>query len=72
MSSKNTIILTNDYDEHWFEDCNERLDDTNDAITLEFSKENIRIEANDEDCLILTITNANSELYNFIKQYKKQ
>ena len=56
----------------FFEDCSEPLDSVNDAITLEFSKENIRLEVNDSECIILTITNANCELYKLIKSlYKK-
>lgn len=72
MSSKNTIILTNDFDEHWFSDCSEQKrnkeGDVKDTITLEFNKENVRIEANDNDCLILTILNVDSELYKIIEK----
>jgi len=59
MSTKSTIICTND-NEHWYSDCSEPVTDTGgtficDAITLEFSKENIRIDLNDQDELIITL-----------------
>lgn len=47
MSTKSTIIFTQE-GEHWFFDCSERLTDKKDAITLEFSKKNVRIDVNDE------------------------
>lgn len=45
MSTKSSIILTND-NEHWYLDCSEPLSDNpyRDAITLEFSKRNVRVD----------------------------
>ncbi len=74
MSTKSTIILTND-NEHWFNDCNEPLtkvgEPYKDAITLEFSKKNIRIDLNDDDDLVITIINPNCEIYDIIKSINK-
>ncbi len=69
MSSKSSIMLTDD-NEHWYEDCNEPLDERKNAITLEFDKKNIRIDANDEYDLIITITNSKSEIYKAIEKLK--
>lgn len=66
MSTKSSIILTSQ-NEHWYMDSSEPLEDQNgerkDAITLEFSKENIRIDTNDNEDLIITITNPDSQIY---------
>ena len=75
MSSRNTIFLTND-NEHAFFDCSEPLGETqestyNDALTIEFSKQNIRIDLNDEDDLIITIINPNSEIYKIFRNLDK-
>lgn len=71
MSSRTTIFLTSD-NEHAFFDCSEPLkNDQNrytDALTIEFSKQNIRIERNDSNDLIITITNANSDLYKIFEK----
>jgi len=74
MSTKSTIFLSNDYDEHWYNEHSEPLQGWpiyKDAITLEFSKANIRVDENDDDSLIITITNPNCELYNLIKNINK-
>lgn len=73
MSSKSTIILTDD-NEHWYSDCSEVLQRQNfkDAITLEFNKKNIRIDLNDSDSLVITIINPNCELYDLLNNLKKQ
>jgi len=74
MSTKSTIILTDDYNEHWYNDCSEPLTtepDYKDAITLEFAKENIRVDCNDDYSLVITITNPNCELYNLLSKIKK-
>ncbi len=65
MSTKQTLILTDD-DEHWYSDCSEALSESEDAITIEFNKKNIRIDVNDDNCIILTIINPNCELYKLI------
>jgi len=70
MSSRSTIILTND-NEHWYNDGSEPLTGINEkpykyVITLEFSKKNIRIDLNDEDDLIISIVNPNCELYDLV------
>ena len=62
MSTKSTIFLTYE-DEHWFSDCGEILQGEHNAITLEFNKQNIRIDCNDEECLVITITNPHCDLY---------
>lgn len=65
MSSKTSIILTEE-NEHWYSDCSEPLVDKNgnrvDVITLEFDKDNIRIDCNDNHDLVITITNPDCEL----------
>ena len=66
MSTKTSIFLTKD-DEHWYSDCGEPLNKKDDAITLEFSKKNVRIDINDEDDIVLTITNPDCEIYKRIK-----
>lgn len=65
MSAKNTLFLTSD-NEHWYEDSNEMLDESKYAITLEFSKENIRVDCNDDNDLVITVTNPNSELHSIL------
>lgn len=50
MSNKSTILLTSD-EEHWYTDSSEPLSKGKDAITLEFSKKNIRIDINDDENL---------------------
>jgi len=75
MSSKSTLIITND-NEHFFEDCSEPLTTKEgvyggDAITLEFDKKNIRIDCNDEWDLIITLINPDSEIYKLFKKIKQ-
>ena len=76
MSTKSTILLTND-NEHWFNDCSEPLTPFNngsykDAITLEFSKKNIRVDMNDDDSLVITITNPDCEIYALLAKLAKE
>jgi len=73
MSSKSTIILTSN-SEHWYTDASEPLSSEpyKDAITLEFSKKNIRVDCNDEFDLIVTITNPNSEIYEMLAKLAKE
>ncbi len=66
MSTKNSILLTED-NEHWYTDCAEPLNENKDAITLEFSKKNIRIDINDNDDLIFTIINPDCEIYDVLE-----
>ena len=73
MSSKGHFLITNDFNEEFYEDVSEQYKTEQhehgaSAITLEFSKENIRVDANDKDYLVLTITNVNSELYKIFEQ----
>ena len=75
MSSRNTIFLTDD-NEHAFFDCSEPLGETqnstyNDALTIEFDKQNIRIDLNDKEDLVITITNPNSDLYKIFRNLDK-
>jgi hypothetical protein len=70
MSSKNSIILTAE-NEHWYHDCSEPLTKFNekpykDVITMEFNKNNIRIDVDDNENLIISIINPNCELYKII------
>ena len=70
MSTRSTIILT-DQDEHWYSDCSEPTEMPHkDVITLEFSKKNIRIDLNDKDDLVISIINPNYEIYNIISKIK--
>jgi len=70
MSSKSTIILTND-NEHWYDECNEPISDNKNAIVMEFDKKNIRIDVNDDDSLVITLINPDSEIYDFIEKAAK-
>jgi len=75
MSSKCTILLTED-NEHWFNDCNEPLTKFGEkpykeAIILEFSKRNIRIDLNDNEDLVITIINPKCEIYDVLSKLAK-
>lgn len=77
MSTKSTIILTED-NEHWYNDCSEPLtkltkigEPYKDVITIEFDKNNIRVDLDDEDSLVISITNPNCDLYNIISKLKQ-
>ena len=70
MSTKSTILLTND-NEHWYGDCSEPLTGFKDAITLEFSKRNIRIDLNDDEDLVISIINPNCEIYDVLSKFAK-
>ena len=67
MSSKGTILLTND-NEHIYFDCANQFSTKNiqyaDEISFEFSKKNIRIDINDEDDLCFSLDKG-SEIYEF-------
>lgn len=72
MSSRSSYFLTCDRNEHAYSDCFEPVEDVNgqyvgDAITLEFSKSNIRIELSDEQYMVLTL-NVDSDLFRTIKR----
>jgi hypothetical protein len=71
MSTKNTILLTND-NEHWYSDCLEPLtvDADRHVITLEFSKRNIRIDLNDDEDLVISIVNP-CEIYDVLSKIAK-
>ena len=58
MSTKSTVILTND-NEHIYHEC------IDDSYVLEFSKKNIDIDINDEEDLVISI-NPGSDLYSQI------
>lgn len=72
MSNKSSLFLTKD-NEHCYTDCSEpNFKDgkhIGDTITLEMSKSNISIVANDNDDLIIEIK-PGSELYELIKMMK--
>lgn len=70
MSSKSTIILTND-DEHWYKEGNEYLGSNGSrAIVMEFDKKNIRVDLNDKDSLVITLINPDSEIYKLVRDLK--
>ena len=54
MSTKSTILLTKD-NEHWYRDGTE--------ITLEFSKRNVWVDLNDDEDIIITVTNPDCKIY---------
>ena len=73
MSTKSTIFLTNDANEHCYFDCagqhiSRKTGQVHDEITIEFSKKNIIVEGDDDEDLIITITNVDSELYKIFEQ----
>lgn len=69
MSTKSSIILTND-NEHWYVELSQ-LDAMGEPdIILEFDKKNIKIDTDDSDDLIL-ILKPGCELYNIIKRIKQ-
>ena len=75
MSSKSTIFLTSD-EEHCYFDCSEAMTDQQgerkDAITIEFSKDNIRVDCNDTYDLVVTIINPDSDLYKIFENLKNK
>lgn len=73
MSTKSTIILTND-NEHWYSDCSEPLAENpyRDIITLEFSKRNVRIELNDDEDIVISLVNPDSEIYKLFYELKER
>lgn len=73
MSTKASIILTKD-NEHWYTDCEEPISYKPylEAITLEFSKKNVRVDINDDEDLVITVTNPNSEIYKLLSDLAKQ
>lgn len=75
MSSKNTIFLTNDHNEHCYFD-GDNPHETNkgefkQAITIELSKNNISIDGEDADDLVISIHNVDSELYKIFENLGK-
>ena len=73
MSTKSSIILTND-NEHWYNDCSEPLAENpyRDAITLEFSKRNVRVDLNDKEYIVITVTNPDCEIYKVLSDLAKK
>lgn len=70
MSTKNTILLTND-NEHWYSDLEPlTVDADRHVITLEFSKRNIRIDLNDDEDLVISIVNP-CEIYDVLSKIAK-
>ena len=72
MSTKSSIILTND-NEHWYTDMLEPLADNpyRYAITLEFSKRNVRVDLNDDKDIVITVTNPDCEIYKIFSELTK-
>ena len=73
MSTKSTIVLTSD-NEHWYTDSSEPLlkEPHKDAITLEFSKRNIRVDLNDDEDIVITVTNPNCQIYKLLSGLVKK
>lgn len=74
MSSKSTIFLTDDWNEHCYEDCSQPNFDSNknyigDTITIEMAKENISVVCNDIMDLVVEIK-PGCELYQYISKLK--
>lgn len=73
MSSKSTLILTND-NEHWYFDCNQPVYKNGqylgDTLTIEFNKENFKVISNDIDGLIIEI-DPGSHLYDILNKIPK-
>jgi hypothetical protein len=67
MSTKSTIILTNDYDEHIYFDCVNVVNDIDSEISFEFSKKHIQIDDIDEDYICFTL-NKDTEMYRFFQK----
>lgn len=69
MSSKSTIILTDD-NEHWYSDCNEPNGELGDTVTIHFLKSNIEVICDDEDDLIFTLKPGShiADIISIIKQ----
>lgn len=75
MSTRSTIIHTKEQ-EHWFFDSSEVLNKPTDprknAISIEFSKKNVRIDSVEgEESVCLTITNCESEIYKLFEELSK-
>lgn len=75
MSTKATIFLTNDHNEHLYTDCQSPCKDEEgkyigDSMTLEISKENIKILYNDDEDIIIEFNNPNSEIYKYLLKTK--
>ena len=74
MSTKSTIILSED-NEHIYFDCNNQFKTKDEPfaseISFEFCKKNIRIDTNDKDYLCFTL-NKDSEMFRtFSKIFQK-
>lgn len=74
MSSKSTIALTTD-NEHIYHDCNDPVCVDNkwigDKIFIEFDRKHISLICDDEDDLIISLNDPNSEIYKLIQSLKK-
>lgn len=71
MSTKSTIFLTED-NEHCYSDCSLKQfigdEYCGDSIVMEFDKKNIEIRDNDNESLVIELTNPTSEIYKKINQ----
>jgi hypothetical protein len=74
MSTKSTLFLTN-INEHFYEEGNEpHYKDgkwIGNTLVLEMSKENINILINDDEDLVIEITNPESELYKHMMKMRE-
>lgn len=70
MSSKSSYFLTNE-NEHCYYDSNRPIENDGDfvgyEITMELSKQNIRIDINDSEDLVITFTK-DSEIFRTMKK----
>ena len=76
MSTKSTLVLTNDHDEHIYKDCSEvygaeGFDYAKSAITVELNSKNVRVEVDDSEGLVFTLINPDSEIYKIFEQIGK-
>lgn len=69
MSTKATIVLTEDNEHIYFDCVNQFKSDGNYAqeITFEFEKKNIRIEGDDDECLCFSL-DKDSEIFRFFNK----
>jgi len=75
MSTKCTIFLTEDYDEHFYEDvsCKQFKNDgfIGNSLILEIDMKNINILSSDSDSLVIEFKNPESEIYKLLKAIKQ-
>ena len=72
MSSKSTLFLSDDHNEHIYSDGSEQFEDKDGkvqhGIVLEFSKKNIKVWLNDDEDLVIMLNNPDSEIFKHISK----